>query len=228
MKIIDAHSHIDYITHVCQPDVVGTICCTTQEKQWSELSNLMKTDKRIYGAFGIHPWFAVDATDDFSSRLEKLLRCNSNYMIGEIGLDKYKPNMDKQYDVFIKQFDLAAKLKRTVFLHCVGAWDKILHVFKQYDMSKLPIIVAHGFNANQTILEKLLQYNNIMFSFNKIDINHRTCRIEQIPCDKILVETDGKSDENLIKNIKHLAEITNNIDIDKIVFNNTQRVLKNE
>ena len=102
------------------------------------------------------------------------------------------------------------------------------NVFKQYDMSKLPIIVAHGFNANQTILEKLLQYNNIMFSFNKIDINHRTCRIEQIPCDKILVETDGKSDENLIKNIKHLAEITNNIDIDKIVFNNTQRVLKNE
>lgn len=228
MKIIDAHSHIDYITHQYQSDVDGTICCTTDEKQWHVLMNLMKQDKRVYGAFGVHPWFVDSVDSGFIVRLEKLLKTNSNYMIGEIGLDKHKPDMDKQIEVFIKQFDLAVKLQRVMFLHCVGAWDKILHVFKQYKKSELPIVVIHNFNANQKITEQLLQYDNIMFSFGKNNISGRNSRIDQIPNNKILVETDGKSDVILKDCIKQIACIKNKADIGKIIFDNTQRVLKNE
>ena len=146
MKIIDAHSHIDYITHKIQPNVVGTICCAKNESEWNLMCNMINTDNNIYGAFGIHPWFLSDVKNDFESDLKYLLALNSRYMIGEIGLDKHKPDMDKQSDVFIKQLDIAVNFKRTVFLHCVGAWDKILHLFKQYKKSELPLIVVHGFN----------------------------------------------------------------------------------
>ncbi len=227
MKIIDAHSHIDYITHKHQSDVIETICSTTDETQWKRLVELIHNDKNIHGAFGVHPWFADSVSDEFILNLEKLLNTDSNYMVGEIGLDKYKPDMNKQIDIFIQQFNLAIQLKRAVFLHCVGAWDKILHILKQYKKSELPIIVAHAFNANQKILEQLLMYDNVMFSFDKIDVYDRNYRISQIPNNKILVETDGKSKVCLVDNIQQIMVIKNESHIDEIIFNNTKRFLKN-
>ena len=73
MKIIDAHSHLDYITHNHQPDVIGTVCCTVQENQWHELVDMIKRDNCIYGAFGIHPWFIDSVTREFDNQLEQLL-----------------------------------------------------------------------------------------------------------------------------------------------------------
>lgn len=227
MKIIDAHSHIDYITHNHQNCVVGTVCCTNDESQWATLMGIIKSDKNIYGAFGVHPWFVNDALDGFEIRLGQLLKNNSDYMVGEIGLDKYKTNMDKQIDMFTKQFDLAVKLKRTVFLHCVGAWDKILHILHQYKESDLPIIVAHAFNGNNDILQKLLQYNNIMFSFNKIDKRGGFDCIEQIPDNRILVESDGKSDSDLVQLVQFITDIKKDINMPDIIYDNTQRVIKN-
>ena len=227
MKIIDAHSHIDYITHEKQLDVVGTVCCTTDESQWSILIDMMNQDKNIYGAFGVHPWFVDSVVDGFETRMEQLLNTDSNYMIGEIGLDKYKPNIEKQAEIFAKQFDLAVKLKRTVFLHCVGAWDKILHILKQYKQSDLPIIVAHAFNGNKDVLQQLLKINNIMFSFNKIDMRGEKHCIEQIPNNRILVESDGKQDSGLITLIQLITNIKNDINMPETIFNNTQKVIQN-
>ena len=222
MKIIDAHSHIDSITHNFQEDVVGTICCATKESDWDILVKLIGKDKNIYGAFGIHPWFVDTAKNGFDKKLEDLLKTNSEYMVGEIGLDKYKPNMEKQIDVFQKQFDVAIRLHRSVFLHCVGAWDKILHILKQYKQSDLPIIVVHDFNANNEITEKLLQYKNIFFSLGKNVVYDRFCRIDEIPNDRILIETDG--DEN-IDFKKLLYKISKN---ESVIYNNTLKVLNNE
>ena len=85
----------------------------------------------------------------------------------------------------------------------------------------------HGFNANKTILEKLLQYNNIMFSFNQIDINHETRRIEQIPYDKILVETDAKPNIVLSEIVNKISNIKQNKNIWDIIYNNSLRIINN-
>ena len=228
MKIIDAHTHIDYITSNFQPYVVGCVCCATNESDWKKIIDLCDKDNRVCGAFGLHPWF-VDCCDNMvGARLEHLLNMNHDYMVGEIGLDKYKPNMDKQLDIFIMQLNTAIKLKRTVFLHCVGAWDKILHILKQYKKSELPIIVAHDFNGNQNIIEQLLQYENIYFSFSKNVIRAENCRIEQIPSNRILIESDGKQDISLVDVINEIAKIKNEPGIDEFIYNNTKRILRNE
>ncbi len=227
MKIIDAHSHIDYITHNLQPDVVGTICCTTNEAEWTVLQNQISGDKNLYGAFGVHPWFVTDINGDFEKRLECILESNDSFMVGEIGLDKHKPDMDKQIELFQKQLDVAIKLKRAVFLHCVGAWDKILHILKQYKKSELPIIVAHAFNGSDEILKKLIENYNVLFSFGKIDKPQEINRIQQIPTDKILVESDAKPDVILLDTINKISNIKNKSDISDIIYNNTSKVLNN-
>lgn len=222
MKIIDAHSHIDYVTHKFQEDVVGTVCCTTKESEWNKLVEMIQTDNNIYGAFGIHPWFVDSVVQGYEKRLEDLLKTNRGYMVGEIGLDKYKPDMDKQLEVFQKQFDIAIRLRRTVFIHCVGAWDKILHILKQYKQSELPVIVLHDFNSNDDILDKLLEYKNIFFSLGKNALYGRFCRIDKISQNRILVETDA--DKNILaKNI--INKISRN---ETNIYNNTLKVLDNE
>ena len=221
MKIIDAHSHIDCITHLFQPDVVGSVCCAENESQWSRLLNM----DNIYPAFGIHPWFIDSLEKGYEERLYELLKTHPLFMVGEIGLDKYHPNMDIQMNVFIKQLEIAIKLKRTVFLHCVGAWDKILHILKQYKKSELPIIVAHAFNANDNVCNELLKYEKIFFSFNKIDKPREIHRIEQIPSKKILVETDGKFNIILTDVINKITSIKNDKNIPDIIYDNTLRIL---
>lgn len=227
MKIIDAHTHLDYITHDMQPDVVGCVCCATLEDEWQKIIGLMKANNAVYGAFGVHPWFIDSVTKDFDKRLEFLLKSNSNYMVGEIGLDKHKPDMDKQIEIFIKQFDVSVKLKRTVCLHCVGAWDKILHILKQYRTKILPIIVAHGFNENEDILNKLLRYENIFFSLGKNCVYGKNYRIEQIPENRILIESDGKKEVLLSDLVDKISKIKNESNMANTIYDNTKRVLNN-
>lgn len=228
MKIIDAHSHIDYITHNVQPDVVGTVCSTTDESQWQNLIDIINNDSLVYGAFGIHPWFVQNIKDGFEYRLQKLLETNRFYMIGEIGIDKYKPDMDKQIEIFKKQFEISINLHRPVFLHCVGAWDKIFNVLNKYKKSELPIIIAHDFHGSDEILENLLNNHDIMFSFSKNAVYDRIYRIHKIPNNKLLVETDGKKDVLLIDVINKISEIKNDSNICDAIYNNMQRVLKYE
>ena len=228
MKIIDAHSHIDYITHLSQDDVCGTIVCTTNESEWGKLIDMANSDNNIYCAFGIHPWFVNDVQTGFQQRLENVLKTNRLYLVGEIGLDKFKPNMEKQIEVFKIQLDIAVKLKRNVFIHCVGAWDKILHILKRYKKSELPIIIAHDFNGSEKISQYLIDNYNVMFSFGKNVIYGRKSRIEQIPNDKILVETDGKESVELKSIVEKISNEKNNLNMDDVIYNNTLKVLENE
>lgn len=225
MKIIDSHTHIDYITCDLQPDVVGCVCCAVVESDWDNIVDLAKQDKRVYGAFGVHPWFVESLKDGYNVRLENLLKTDSDYMVGEIGLDKHKPNMEKQVEVFVAQLDVAVKLKRTVFLHCVGAWDKVLHILKQYKQNELPIIVVHDFDENDMILRQLLKYKNVFFSISKNVVYDRNYRIEQIPMNRILIETDAKKDVLLKDVLIRIITIKNDDGVPEIIYNNTLKVL---
>jgi TatD DNase family protein len=221
MKIIDAHSHIEYISYKYQSDIVGTICCATNEDDWSVLLNM--NDKNVFPAFGIHPWFVENIKDGFDVRLSEMLEQNKSAMVGEIGLDKYKPDMDKQIDVFIKQIEIAIKYKRPVFIHCVGAWDKIFQILKRYKKYELPIIIAHAFNGSIEIVKNLLAGYDIMFSFNRPDDI-----ITNIPDNRILVETDAKSNIVLSDIVDKIAVIKNNKNMSDIIYQNTMRVLNND
>lgn len=223
MKIIDAHSHIDYITHNIQTDVVGTVCCTTKESEWRPLIENMGGDKKLYGAFGIHPWFVDTVQDGFDTRLYDSLLSNDYLMVGEIGLDKYKPDMDKQIYVFTKQLDVAVRLHRSVFLHCVGAWDKVLHILKKYKASDLPILVAHDFNGSIEILDNLLKNYNMFFSYKKADSE----RIQQTPIDKLLIETDAKKDIILRDLVEKISDIKKENNVGITIYENTLKVLQN-
>lgn len=225
MKIIDAHTHFDYLMHEMQPGVDGAICCAVSESDWQSMVGLIDHNTNIYGAFGIHPWAVAGVKDGFDKRLYDLLKNNSDFMVGEIGLDKYKPNMENQIDVFVKQLNIAIELQRQLSLHCVGAWDKILHILKS--CKNLPNILVHDFNDSIDIMNNLLKHYDVFFSYHKIDKPFDLYRIEQTPIDRILVESDAKNDVILQDVITTIGCIKNESNICDKIYQNTKRFLNN-
>ena len=80
----------------------------------------------------------------------------------------------------------------------------------------------HDFNANEEILTRLLEYKHVYFSLGKNAVYDRLCRIEEIPNDRILIESDG--DKNII--LKNLIDKISKNESD--IYNNTLKVLNNE
>ena len=85
--------------------------------------------------------------------------------------------------------------------------------------------MAHDFNENVDVLKQLLKYENIFFSIGKNALYDRNNRIEQIPNDKLLVETDGKKEVVLKDVLLKIAQIKNDENILNIIYENTLKVL---
>ena len=67
-----------------------------------------------------------------------------------------------------------------------------------------------------------------MFSFGKNLVYGKNCCIQHIDMNKILVETDGKKDVVLCDVINKISDIKHEQNASPIIYNNTQRFIKNE
>lgn len=116
----------------------------------------------------------------------KPIKANPHLNVGEIGLDGLKSD-DNQRNVFEKQLFLAAKMNRSVVIHCFKRHDILKSILK--NAKKLPAkIMLHSFSGT---LQDIDFYNRFScyYSFNgrsnKFDI------MKSVPADKFLVETDS-------------------------------------
>ena len=89
------------------------------------------------------------------------------------------------------------------------------------------MIIVHGFNENEDILKQLLKYEKIYFSIDKNVVYGRICRIDKIPLNHILVESDAKSDVLLRNIVEKISDIKNDKNMPNIIYNNALKVLNN-
>ena len=141
--------------------------------------------------WGIYPEYAA-----IEGIFEKeLLNLNASrieiYAIGECGLDKRFPNLDKQITLFKKQLVLASQLNKPVIIHLVGCYQKALELLKETDPR--PDFILHSWSGSSQMAKEFLKLGGkislsagILKSPKKLkDI------LNSIPSDKILFETDS-------------------------------------
>lgn len=182
MKYTDAHCHI---FSAPADNITGQVCNATTAADWEKLAQI--ADDRTYVCIGIHPWYIDSATPDWADCMREILLSNPQIMVGEIGIDKYHPDIDRQIEFFAQQIEIAIEMNRPVHLHCVGAWDKVLHILKGH-RPRIPII-AHAFGGNAAIMTALAEYNTYFSYGARGDHVADTAKIA--PVDKILVESDS-------------------------------------
>ncbi|MBO4480795.1 MAG: TatD family hydrolase [Alphaproteobacteria bacterium] len=227
----DAHCHLNPQSE--NPTIDCRIYSSVRPADWKNAIIISENDDdKNFAAIGIHPWYLADVDTNFESQMIEILTEHPNMMVGEIGLDKFHPDIPHQLEIFVAQLKIAAKLRRPIHLHCVGAWDKILHIFKHYEHTLPPVIVAHNFNGSPDLIQQIAERYNVYFSYSvPHDNSQDITRISTTPPDRILVETDtfDLNDEidKLDAAISAIALI-NQSDIDEMsekIYQNIQRVI---
>ncbi len=147
--------------------------------------------KNIKYSIGIHPWYINETK--IKSELDiirKSLKNENITAIGEIGLDRSKPNFELQKKIFIQQAKFAQAVNKPIIIHCVKAYSELISIIKKHKLTVPKII--HAFNSSKETAEQLIKHGCYL-SFGKIlfDSSSKTSEIfADIPDDKIFFETD--------------------------------------
>ncbi len=225
-KYINAHCHINTPTDN-KTGVVGAIYNSAKMSDWETIKAIAHTNNHAHACIGIHPWHINTATPDWEKQMEPILTQNPKFMVGEIGLDKNYPNMPMQIEFFCRQMEIAKKQNRTAHIHCVGAWDKILHLLG----ANAPRMVMHAFNGTPEIIKSLARKYDVYFSFSPVILDARRTRIHKsvmvAPENRILIESDDMPMDVLPALAQCIANIrkTPNDKMTEILYNNTMQML---
>ena len=141
--------------------------------------------------FGTHPWF-LDGFD--AARLRGELAENQSAGVGEIGLDRLRDReiSPKMREVFEKQLEIAAELRRPVALHGAKCWGEVVRACRPY-AGTVPAFVFHGFSRSDGLLPEIFAMNGYVSVgpavLNDHAVNYREM-VKKLPLDRLLVETD--------------------------------------
>jgi TatD DNase family protein len=201
----------------------GVVCI----KNISNGFNAPPSDELI--SIGIHPWYIQKETVEEELTLIANNATNKNVLaIGECGLDKLSEvDFELQKSVFVAHLKIAEQVKKPVIIHCVKAFDELIKIKKELNVT-VPMIV-HGYNNNGQIAEQLIK-NSFYFSFGKALLNENsnaTKVISKIPTDKLFLETDDG--DISIKRIFEAVSLTKSCseeELKKKVFSNFINLFK--
>jgi len=163
------------------------------------VENLMAHEDRIPSdlpdvacSFGIHPWNLNESNIDKLINRVNAVTCSPNMIaIGEAGFDKLKgPAMATQSEAFERQIVISEKSRRPVIIHCVKAWDELLHSLKK-TRPEMPWLI-HGFRGSIDLAGQLLSKGiYLSFWFDFVIRPESADLLRSVPRERIFLETDG-------------------------------------
>jgi len=177
----------------------------TKNRGIVQLSQSSVGNLPAYFSFGIHPKENEADLLEIAEICEELSLKSGFLAIGEIGLDNRYDNFPEQEERYIFQLKLAAKFNKPVILHCVNSWDRCRFLHEKN--APETTLIYHGFNK-ASIVEPVLDYPKSIISIGESILSNQQLQkvIEQIPLDRLLLETDTGEGE-LIETYRIVAEI---------------------
>jgi TatD DNase family protein len=152
--------------------------------------------RKLYVTAGVHPHEAKNCDERTIDALRSLASEYGAVAIGECGLDynrDFSPR-DLQRKWFTKQIELAAEIKRPLFLHERDAFEDFAAILENYKAA-VPAMAVHCFTGNEKELEKYLELGCYIGITGWICDERRGAHlgalVKKIPADKIMIETDA-------------------------------------
>lgn len=199
---------IDIHTHQSLQSFVGTSVLNYM------FQNSYIFPQEQFFSLSIHPWYLNLADQIDWDFLHKQLEKNSKLIaIGECGIDKNTSfSLDFQISILNQNYILAKKLKKPMIIHCVAAFNELIQWKK--DKNDVSMLV-HGFVKKKELLNSLLKAG-FYVSFGAALLSETASlkvSFENMPLDKLFLETDDKVDVN-IRDLYQRAASIKNIDLE--------------
>ena len=175
---------------------VEKICITSSNLD--DVENAKKISekyKNLYYSVGFHPHNAKDFKIEFLKDMSVYLNDPKAICLGEMGLDFNRNFSSKEEQIlcFESQLSLANSISKPLFLHQRDAHEEFLSVLDNHKFNQK--LIVHCFTGNLSELEDYLKRDFYIGITGwvcdlKRGIELRKC-INQIPEDKLLIETDS-------------------------------------
>ena len=175
---------------------VEKICITSSNLD--DVKNAKKISekyKNLYYSVGFHPHNAKDFKIEFLKDMSVYLNDPKAICLGEMGLDFNRNFSSKEEQIlcFESQLSLANSISKPLFLHQRDAHEEFLSVLDNHKFNQK--LIVHCFTGNLSELEDYLKRDFYIGITGWVcDLKRgkelRKC-IDQIPEDKLLIETDS-------------------------------------
>ena len=203
MRLIDCHCHLTdeafdddrlfIINDLSNFAIRGIINPATNLKDAKMAIEIAEKYDDFYPMVGIHPEDIDDISNDDLEELGKLACHEKVVAIGEIGLDYYwkDDNKDRQKEIFIYQLKLARKLNLPAVIHVREAKDDVIEILKDYIDLKIQI---HCFSDDLKTLNTYMDMGFYISIGGVVTFSNGTnekVAARNVPIERLMLETDS-------------------------------------
>ncbi len=148
-----------------------------------------------YGALGIHPSETYDLDESVMEEIAEKTRGNDRIVaVGEIGLDYWEENPDKEKQVFWfkRQLSLARELNKPVIIHSRDAVQDTFDILEECRAEELGGVI-HCFSASYEMAERYVKRGFFIGIGGVVTFKNARVLKEvaaKIPLDSMVLETD--------------------------------------
>jgi len=203
MELFDTHCHLDVREFSADRDAVlarardagvrWQVIPAVDAAGWTNLVSLCHREEGLYPALGLHPIYIDQHRDKHIDELRTWVKRERPVAIGEIGLDFFikETDRERQQGIFEAQLAVAEEFQLPVLLHVRKAHDQVLQTLKYF---KLPGGIAHAFNGS---LPQAEQYLSLGFKFGfggmlTFERSNKLRRlVRELPLESLVLETDA-------------------------------------
>ena len=204
MELFDTHCHLDLpvfdqdrkllVQKAEEVGVKNILVPAIKKDDWRVLRMHVALNKNLHAALGLHPMFIEEHTDQHLHDLEMALNLPPVSAVGEIGLDFYEPNhnREKQEMFFRSQLKLAVLKGLPVILHVRKAHNEVLKHLKMLNFKEGGIV--HAFNGSLQLAKDYIKMD-FKLGFGGTMTHARSVKIRELvkalPLESIVLETDA-------------------------------------
>lgn len=200
-NIFDSHAHYtdkafnddreNMLGSLTESGICGVINCGADIESSKASLNLADSYNYIYFACGVHPEEVGELPENYIEILKGLTKHPKCVAIGEIGLDYYwrQDNKENQKEVFENQILLANELKMPIIVHDREAHGDTLEILKKYK----PKGVLHCFSGSVETAKEILNLGMYIGFGGALTFKNARKAVEvaqMLPLDRLLLETD--------------------------------------
>lgn len=203
MRLIDSHCHLDFdvfdvdretvLCNAAAAGVVEIVVPGVRHATWERLIELCSPRAGLHYALGMHPLFLDEHRPRHIEALSKRIATSSPVAVGEIGLDFYDKDTDRerQVDLFSRQLEVAQDHSLPVILHVRKAHDEVLGLLRS---GRVRGGIAHAFNGSRQQADKYIDLG-FKLGFGGMLTFERSRKLRDLagslPLDSLVLETDA-------------------------------------
>jgi TatD DNase family protein len=203
MELIDTHCHLDVpefdadrhavLARARAAGVAGVVVPAIHRDGWTGLLAFCRSGPGLYPALGLHPVYLDRHRDVDLKSLEAVIADRRPLAVGEIGLDYFVRDLDRQRQqvLFESQLAIARTADLPVLLHVRRAHEQVLATLRRIQLRGG---IAHAFSGG---IEEARRYLDLGFrlGFGGMLTFERSTKLRRLaarlPVEALVLETDA-------------------------------------